>query len=194
MVVACPVGSLEPMVPVPVRDDLSALEGYHSPQVSVSVRLNTNESPAAPPAGWRDALASELSRLDWHRYPDRGADELRQAIADQHGVDPAQVFAANGSNEVLQVLLLAYAGPGRTVATFEPTYQMHAQIARVTGARVIEGERAANFTLDLAEVDRVLAEHAPHVTFLCSPNNPTGLVEPRDRVIDLLMVGDGSRL
>jgi histidinol-phosphate aminotransferase len=174
------------MVPVPVRDDLSALEGYHSPQVSVSVRLNTNESPSAPPDGWRDALAAEVSRIEWHRYPDRGAHELREAIAAQHGVEPDQVFAANGSNEVLQVLLLAYAGPGRVVATFEPTYQMHAQIARVTGAHVIEGERASDFTLNLAEVDRILAESAPHVTFLCSPNNPTGLVEPREHVLDLL--------
>jgi histidinol-phosphate aminotransferase len=174
------------MVPVPVRDDLSALEGYHSPQVSVSVRLNTNESPSPPPAGWRDALASEVSRVEWHRYPDRGAVALREAIAAEHGVSPDQVFAANGSNEVLQVLLLAYAGPGRTVATFEPTYQMHAQIARVTGATVVEGERAADFSLNIAEVDRILAEHSPHVTFLCSPNNPTGLVESRDHVMDLL--------
>jgi histidinol-phosphate aminotransferase len=180
------LSSLARVVNVPVRDDLKLLEGYHSAQVSVDVRLNTNESPAAPPAGWRDALAAEMSRVDWHRYPDRQAVALREAIAQLHGVDPAQVFAANGSNEVLQVLLLAYAGPGRTVATFEPTYQMHAQIARVTGATVVEGERSADFTLDPAEVDRVLAAHSPHVTFLCSPNNPTGLVEPRELVVDLL--------
>jgi histidinol-phosphate aminotransferase len=163
---------------VPVRDDLRALEGYHSPQVAVRVRLNTNESPLAPPAAWRDALAAELSRLEWHRYPDRAATALRAAIADSHGVAPQQVFAANGSNEVLQTLLLTYAGPGRTVATFEPTYQLHAHIARITGATVVEGERAADFTLDLAEVARVLAAASPHVTFLCSPNNPTGMVEP----------------
>ena len=87
--------------------------------------------------------------------------ELRTAIAEFHDVSPDQVFAANGSNEVLQTVLLAYAGPGRTVATFEPTYQMHAQIARVTGATVVEGERGADFTLDPGEVERVLAEYAP---------------------------------
>ena len=176
---------------IPVRDDLRALDGYHSAQVDVRVRLNTNESPEPPPAAFRDAVAAEVSRIDWHRYPDRAATDLRSAIAATHGVDPSQVFAANGSNEVLQTLLLAYAGPGRTVATFEPTYQMHAQIARVTGATVVEGERAADFTLDPAEVERVLAEHRPHVVFLTSPNNPTGLVEPAERVRQLLDLAPG---
>lgn len=169
-----------------VRDDLRALEGYHSPQVDVSVRLNTNEAPEAPPAAWRDALAAELSRVDWHRYPDRHAAALREAIAAEHGVDPAQVFAGNGSNEVLQVLLLAYGGHGRTVATFEPTYQLHAHIARLSGAAVVEGERAPDFTLDLDDARRVVTSAQPAVTFLCSPNNPTGLVEPREYVLALL--------
>lgn len=167
------------------------MEGYHSAQVDVEVRLNTNESPFAPPAGFNDALAAEISRVDWHRYPDRAATALRTDIAAMHGVDVSQVFVANGSNEVLQTVLLAYAGPGRTVATFEPTYQMHAQIARVTGAKVIEGERGDDFTLDPAEVDRVLAEHSPHVVFLTSPNNPTGLVEPPERVEQLLAAAPG---
>ena len=176
---------------ISVRDDLRALDGYHSAQVDVRVRLNTNESPEPPPAAFRDAVAAEVSRVEWHRYPDRAATELRAAIAELHGVDPAQIFVANGSNEVLQTVLLAYAGPGRTVATFEPTYQMHAQIARVTGATVVEGERAADFTLDPAEVERVLAEHRPHVVFLTSPNNPTGLVEPAERVRQLLDLAPG---
>ena len=176
---------------IPVRDDLRALEGYHSPQVSVRVRLNTNESPTPPPAAWRDAFAAELSRLEWNRYPDRGATALREAIAALHGMDPAQVFVANGSNEVLQTLVLTFAGPGRTVATFEPTYQMHAQIARVSGARIVEGERRADFTLDLDEVRRVCAEDAPVITFLCSPNNPTGLVEPADNVQAVMAAAPG---
>jgi len=176
---------------VPVRDDLEALEGYHSPQVDVAVRLNTNESPVAPPDGWRDAFAAELSRVEWHRYPDRAATSLREGIAALHGVRPDQVFAANGSNEVLQTLLLTYAGPGRTVATFEPTYQLHGHIARLTGATVAEGERAADFTLDLQEVERVLADAQPVVTFLCSPNNPTGLEEPASHVAAVLAAAPG---
>ena len=176
---------------IPVRDDLRVLEGYHSPQVDVDVRLNTNESPLPPPEAFRDALAAELSRIEWHRYPDRAATELRAAIADWHGVDPAMVFAANGSNEVLQTILLTYAGAGRRVATFEPTYQMHAQIARVVGSEVVEGERNTDFTLDPDELHRVVDRYDPHVTFLTSPNNPTGLVEPAARVSDLLDVANG---
>ena len=174
------------MKPVPIRQDLQALEGYHSPQVSVSVRLNTNESPAPPPAAWRDAFAAELSRVEWHRYPDRAATELRAAIASLHGVRPDQVFAANGSNEVLQTLLLAYGGHGRRVVTFEPTYQLHGHIARVTGTTVVEAERAADFTLDPAQVRRAIAAADPIITFLCSPNNPTGMVEPQEAVREVL--------
>ncbi len=176
---------------IPVRDDLRALEGYHSPQLEVKVRLNTNESPLPPPAAWRDAFAAEMSRVEWHRYPDRHATELREAIAALHGVAPEMVFAANGSNEVLQTILLTYGGPGRTVATFEPTYQMHAQIARVVGSQVVEGERDADFTLSSGELRRVLETAAPHVVFITSPNNPTGLVEPADRVRELLSVAPG---
>lgn len=182
---------MKPVTRVPVRDDLRALEGYHSPQVKVSVRLNTNESPFPPPPAWRDAFAAELSRVDWQRYPDRAAWALREGIAEQHGVSPHQVFAANGSNEVLQTLVLTFAGPGRTVATFEPTYQMHGQIARVAGATVVEGERASDFTLDMDEVQRVLREALPSITFLCSPNNPTGLVEPESRIRSVLAQAPG---
>lgn len=179
------------MALVPVRADLSALEGYHSPQVDVRVRLNTNESPTEPPPAWKDALAAELSRVEWHRYPDRSATDLRAAIAALHNVPPEQVFAANGSNEVLQTLLLTYAGPGRTVATFEPTYQLHAHIARLTGATVAEGERRADFALDLDEVKRVCVDAQPIITFLCSPNNPTGIVEPPSNVHAVLDMAPG---
>jgi histidinol-phosphate aminotransferase len=96
------------------------------------------------------------------------------------------VFVANGSNEVLQTLSLAYGGFGRTVAVFEPTYALHGHIARVTGATVAEGERAADFSLDMVEVRRVLAESAPTITYLCSPNNPTGIVETPETVREVL--------
>jgi histidinol-phosphate aminotransferase len=160
-----------------VRSDLVALEGYHSPQVDVAVRLNTNEAPFPPPAAFGDALAAELSRIAWHRYPDRAATALREALAESHGVSPEQVFAANGSNEVLQTVCLAYGGHGRTAALFSPTYLMHGQIARVAGTEVVVGTRAEDLTLDLAEVEQVVAASAPAVTFVCSPNNPTGTLE-----------------
>ena len=161
----------------PKRDDLRAMSGYHSPQVSVKVRLNTNESPIEPPAEFVRELAAAVSAVRWNRYPDRAARELRGAIAAMHKVSPDNVFVANGSNEVLQSVLLAYSGAGRTVATFEPTYQLHSHIARIAGATVVNGKRNADFSLSESEVQRVVAEHQPSVTFLCSPNNPTGMAE-----------------
>lgn len=168
------------------RDDVALMEGYHSPQVTVRVRLNTNEAPEPPPASWEADLAQAMATIDWHRYPDRGADALRAAIGGLHGVGPEQVFPANGSNEVLQTVLLTYGGPGRTAAVWEPTYALHSHIARLTGTGVAEGERGTDFSIDLAEVRRVLDGARPSVAFLCSPNNPTGVVDPEEVVREVL--------
>lgn len=162
---------------VPVRADLRSLDGYHSPQVDVDVRLNTNESPFAPPAQWLAEYRAAIDRVRWNRYPDRRATELRTAIGTFHGVGAANVFAANGSNEVIQTLLLAYAGAGRNVVAFEPTYQLHSHIARLSGAAVVVGERRDDFTIDPEGATALIAAADPAVTFLCSPNNPTGVVE-----------------
>ncbi len=169
----------ESVHPISPRDDLALMAGYHSAQVDVDVRLNTNESPFAPPEGFADAVAAELATVDWNRYPDRSAMALRRDIGALHGVPPEQVFAANGSNEVLQTLLLTYGGPGRRAAVFEPTYALHGHLARITGTEVVEGERDSNFELTIPELDRVIDTYAPEVLFLCSPNNPSGRVEPR---------------
>ena len=162
------------------RDDVALMAGYHSPQIDVAVRLNTNEAPGPPPQAFTERLAEALADVEWHRYPDRGYRTLRTALAAQHGVDPAQVFVANGSNEVLQTLCLAYGGAGRRAAVFEPTYALHAHIARLAGTEVVVGERGEDFALDLDEVQRVLDGSRPEVTFVCSPNNPTGMVESED--------------
>ena len=176
------------------RDDVALMPGYHSPQVDVKVRLNTNEAPEPPPEAWRRAYAEAIASVEWHRYPDRAAGALRAALADLHGVEPSQVFAANGSNEVLQTVLLTYGGAGRRAAVWEPTYALHSHIARLTGTAVVEGERAADLSTDLAEVRRVYAEHAPQIAFLCSPNNPTGMVDDEATVratLDLAIANDG---
>ncbi len=177
--------------PLSPRDDVALMDGYHSPQVDVAVRLNTNESPHPPPAAWREALAAELADVAWHRYPDRAALGLRRAIGELHAVGPEQVLAANGSNEVLQTLLLAYGGAGRTAATFEPTYALHSHIARITGTDVAVGERTDDLALDLEEVGRVLATAEPAITFLCSPNNPTGGVETEETVRSVVDMAPG---
>ena len=171
---------------LPVRQNVAMMDGYHSPQLDVTVRLNTNESPVPPPEGWAEALQGALADIDWHRYPDRSAHELRAALAKHERVAPEQVFAANGSNEVLQSLMLAFGGPGRAALTFEPTYALHSHISRLAATEVVTGERREDFSLDADYASAMVAGHRPAVTFLCSPNNPTGMVEPPELVERLL--------
>lgn len=172
-----------------VRDDLHLLPGYHSPQLDVEVRLNTNESPLPPPPAFFDGLATAVRSMEVHRYPDRRATALRAAIAELHGVDPAQVFCANGSNEVIQTLLLAYGGPGRAAAAFQPTYAMHEHIARQTATAVLTGQRDDDFRIDPDELASLAAR--AHVTFLCSPNNPTAVAESPENVRRALDATEG---
>lgn len=162
-----------------IRDDLVRLEGYHSPQVDVRVRLNTNESPIPPPQQWVDDLSKELRKVEWNRYPDRSTKKIRSDIAAFHNIDPNMVFVANGSNEVLQSVLLAYGGLGRKAAVFEPTYALHSHISTITGTEVIVGERKVDFTIGMEDVSKIL-DQQPNVVFLCSPNNPTGTVATSD--------------
>ncbi len=166
-----------------LRSDLRELTGYHSPQLDVEVRLNTNESPEPPPDAFRAAVADAVASTAWHRYPDRQATALRDGLARHHGVAAGQVFAANGSNEVIQTLLLTFGGPGRTAATFEPTYALHRHLASITGTGHVAGERDAAFAVGGDEMDRVL-DQQPAVVFFCSPNNPTGNAEDRQTVLD----------
>jgi histidinol-phosphate aminotransferase len=175
----------------PIRPDLKLGEGYHSPQVDAEVRLNTNESPFPPPAQWSEELLAALAEVSFHRYPDRPATELRAAIAALHGVNPAEIFCANGSNEVLQCLLLAYGGPGRRAAVFEPTYALHSHISRLTGTEVLVGGRTEDFRIEVDDARRLLHAEQPDITFLCSPNNPTGRAEPRPTVEAILHAAPG---
>ena len=174
-----------------IRPDLQLSAGYHSPQVEAEVRLNTNESPFPPPEKWSEELLVALGHVAFNRYPDRPATALRTAIAGLHGVAPEEVFCANGSNEVLQCLLLAYGGPGRSAGVFEPTYALDSHISRLTGTRVIEGHRTEDFRIDPAVAASLLAREQPDITFLCSPNNPTGRVEPQPTVEAVLAAAPG---
>lgn len=164
--------------PVTPRPDVELIAGYHSPQLDVDVRLNTNESPEPPPTAFNAELAVALKEVSWNRYPDRTMSALRERIGAFHNVDPAMVFCANGSNEVLQSVLLAYGGPGRSAVVWEPTYALHSHIARVVGTSVTVAERAADFAIDSDTAVRLIAEQRPDVAFLCSPNNPTGTEDP----------------
>jgi histidinol-phosphate aminotransferase len=178
-------------VPVAPRDDLGLLDGYHSPQLDVAVRLNTNESPYAPPEEFVERWLAELRVTPLNRYPDREARELRAALAQKLGQPPERIFCANGSNEVLQTLLLAYGGYERRALVHEPTYALHSHIARITGTEVLVAERAADFSIDVDAAREVLEDVQPAVVFACSPNNPTGTVEPPETIRTLVDTAPG---
>ncbi|RCW43236.1 histidinol phosphate aminotransferase [Halopolyspora algeriensis] len=167
---------------LPLREDLRGRSPYGAPQLDVSVRLNTNENPFPPPEDLvADVTASaEEIAASLNRYPDRDAVQLREdlaaylAAATGVTMSAANVWAANGSNEVLQQLLQAFGGPGRTALGFEPSYSMHPILAAGTRTEWHPAPRRADFGLDGAEAARVVAERRPDVVLLVSPNNPTG--------------------
>jgi histidinol-phosphate aminotransferase len=187
--VSPPAGLARPLPPP--RADLGLRPGYHSPQVPVEVRLNTNESPYPPPSEWLEALLAEAGHIAFNRYPDRSARALREALGQLHGVRPEQVFAANGSNEVLQSVCLAYGGPGRKAVMFEPTYALHAHIAHLTGTELVQGRRRPDFTLDVSAAVELVEKQGPSIVFLCSPNNPTGLAEDAPTVCSVVAATNG---
>jgi histidinol-phosphate aminotransferase len=169
-----------------VRDDLKDLKPYGAPQIDVPVRLNTNENPYPPSPELVRAIADAVARVagTLNRYPDRDAVELRKNLADYlgHGLTGAQVWAANGSNEVIQQLLQAFGGPGRRALGFDPGYSMHPLIARVTCTGWVDVERDAGFGISVERAARAVADAQPTLVFLTSPNNPTGTAMPLELI------------
>jgi histidinol-phosphate aminotransferase len=177
------------MTPVPLREELRGIEPYGAPQLDVPVRLNVNENPYPPSA----AVVADIERAvaesahDLNRYPDREFTSLRGAFAAYlgHGLTPAHVWAANGSNEVMLHLLQAFGGPGRLAVSFAPTYSMYPEYARDTHTSWDVGHREQDFTLDLDHAVGVVRERRPHVVLLPSPNNPTGTALPHELIAAL---------
>jgi histidinol-phosphate aminotransferase len=159
---------------VSVREDLADLVPYGAPQLDVPVRLNNNETPYPVPRAVLDDMADAVRGLQLQRYPDREAVELREALALHAGHGFEGTWAANGSNEVLQQLLMAFAGPGRSALVVEPTYAMHSLIARTTGTRLVTRIQPRDLPITAEVADELVAEAAADLTFWCSPNNPTG--------------------
>ena len=169
---------------LPVRDDLRDLHPYGAPQLDVPVLLNTNENPYAPSAKLQRAIADAVARIagTLNRYPDRDAVDLRKDLAAYlgHGLTARQLWAANGSNEIIQQLLQAFGGPGRTALGFEPSYSMHPLISKVTCTEWIAGDRDADYGMSTAPEQVRTAR--PDVVFVTSPNNPTGTSVPLDLI------------
>ena len=167
---------------LPLRENLRGKSPYGAPQLDVPVRLNTNENPHPPSRALVDDVAESVraAATDLHRYPDRDAVELRRDLAAylsaQTGVTVGveNVWAANGSNEILQQLLQAFGGPGRSAIGFVPSYSMHPIISDGTQTEWIEAARAADFSLDVEAAAAAVEERNPDVVFVASPNNPSG--------------------
>ena len=171
---------------LPLREELRGIAPYGAPQLDVPVALNVNENPYPP----SDAVVADVTAAvaevagTLNRYPDREFTVLRTALAGYlgHGVTPSQVWAANGSNEVMLQILQAFGGPGRVAVSFAPTYSMYPEYARDAMTGWVVGHRESDFALDVSHALAVLKEHQPSVVLLPSPNNPTGTALPLDTV------------
>jgi histidinol-phosphate aminotransferase len=190
---------LTSLADLPLRDDLRGEQPYGAPQLDVPVLLNVNENPYPPSedvvADIARAVAEAALRVN--RYPDREFLELRGQLAgflaeDSGVVLPAgRIWAANGSNEIMQQLLQAFGGPGRSALSFAPTYSMYPEYARNTHTRWVTGHREADFQIDVGHARDLIAEHRPAVVLLASPNNPTGTALPLATVEAVLDACDG---
>lgn len=184
---------------LPLRENLRGKKPYGAPQLTVPVQLNTNENPHPPSRALIDDVAESIraAAADLHRYPDRDAVALRtdlsRYLTTQTGiaVDTGNVWAANGSNEILQQLLQAFGGPGRSALGFVPSYSMHPIISEGIDTEWIEAERDADFSLDIDHALAAIAERAPDVVFVTSPNNPTGHSIPQEDLARILAAAPG---
>ncbi|MFC4585564.1 histidinol-phosphate transaminase [Sphaerisporangium corydalis] len=180
---------------LPIRDDLRGRSPYGAPQIDVPVRLNTNENPYPPSPALVADLAGAVGRdaASLNRYPDRDALALRGDLAAYlgHGLAVDQVWAANGSNEVLQQILQAFGGHGRSALGFEPSYSMHPIITTGVSTRWIPGSREEDFGVDPGKAVAAIEEHRPDIVFLTSPNNPTGTALPLGVIEGLVQAAPG---
>lgn len=166
------------MKDLPLRDDLRGSEPYGAPQLPGGIQLNVNENSYGVPEVVQEAISKEIGKVlgNLHRYPDRDFLELRTAIANYlpGQLNPEQVWAANGSNEILQQFHQAFGGPRRLALTFGPTYSMYPIIAKGTLTDYLELPREGDYTLNRDHVLKAIRENDPNIVILCNPNNPTG--------------------
>lgn len=167
---------------LPLRPELVGVEPYGAPQLDVPVRLNVNENPYPPGERVRAAMAEAVMGVtaQVNRYPDREAATLRAKLAGYlgHGLSGANIWVANGSNEVMTHLLGAFGGPGRRMLTFGPTYSMYPEYARDTHTEYLVVPRRLDLTVGADEALAAIAAHEPTVVIITTPNNPTGTTTP----------------
>ena len=163
---------------LPIRDDLRGFSPYGAPQIDVPIQLNVNENNFGIPGAVADDIVAAVAAVvgGVHRYPDREFTALRDALAAFVGGRTAreQIWAANGSNEVIQQFLQAFGGPGRSMLGFTPSYSMYPLYARGTHTRWIAAERDTDFTLSAEAAVAAVEREQPEVVVLARPNNPTG--------------------
>ncbi|MDO5031431.1 histidinol-phosphate transaminase [Corynebacterium sp.] len=184
---------------LPLREELRGKSAYGAPQLHVANQLNTNENPYPPsPALVEDLVrAVEKQAATLNRYPERDAMELRTELAAYVSrqtsveVSAENVWAANGSNEVLQQLLQAFGGPGRSALGFSPSYSMHPILCAGTFTEFIECPRGEDFRIDKDAALEAIATHQPDVIFVTTPNNPTGDVTPLEIIEEIIKAAPG---
>ena len=184
---------------LPLRPDLEGEAPYGAPEIDVPVRLNVNENPYPPSAAVIETIATAVVRAaqGLNRYPERDFPRLREALADYLGAEsavaltPEQIWAANGSNEVMLHVLQAFGGPGRTCLTFTPTYSMYPEYARNTLTDYVTRPRREDFTIDTDAAVTAITELRPAVVILASPNNPTGTALPLEDISRILEAARG---
>lgn len=180
---------------LPIRDDLRGLAPYGAPQKHVRYALNVNENTHSIPEPVARDIVESLARavLTANRYPDREFTVLRESLAGYlgHGLTAEQLWAANGSNEIIQQLLQAFGGPGRSVLGFPPTYSMHPIITAGVGSRWVTAERDPGYEISPETAVRAIEQHRPDLVFLCAPNNPTGTALPLETIAAAYDATDG---
>ncbi|HYZ67031.1 MAG TPA: histidinol-phosphate transaminase [Mycobacterium sp.] len=189
-----PVGRSISLADLPLREDLRGKSPYGAPQLDVPVRLNTNENPHPPTQALVDDVTASVQAVagDLHRYPDRDAVALRADLAayltaqTATGLSVENLWAANGSNEILQQLLQAFGGPGRSAIGFVPSYSMHPIISDGTQTAWLVANRAPDFSLDIEVAAAAVKDRKPDIVFVASPNNPSGQSVPLDELRVLL--------
>lgn len=163
---------------LPIRDSLKGRTPYGAPQLHVPIALNVNENSHRIPEPVALDVVARLAAavININRYPDREFTALREKLANYlgFGLDTDQLWAANGSNEVIQQIFQAFGGPGRKALGFKPTYSMYSLIALGADTEYVETERSDRYELTPELIREAIQEHQPNIVMLCSPNNPTG--------------------